>query len=95
MKSKETYDRFVKDNKHEMFKSPKDAQDILRRDMMKHAGIGGLHWGIKLGFFVTLYCSSTQTMNVIQNDITGTGHAACGFILGSLFRVVQGPRYSV
>lgn len=92
VKSKETYDRFVKDNKHEMFKSPKDAQNILRRDMMKHAGIGALHWGIKLGFFVTLYGASTQTMNVIQNDITGTGHAACGFILGSLFRVVQGPR---
>ena len=80
------------DNKHEMFKSPKDAQNVLRKDMMKHGGLGGLHWGFKLGFIVGSYCLSTQTMNVIQNDITGTGHAACGFMLGSLFRAAQGPR---
>ena len=51
-----------------------------------------MYWAFKLGFMVITYGTSTQTMNVIQNDITGTGHAACGFVLGSLFRVIQGPR---
>ena len=94
-KSMKTMEKFVIDNKHEMFKSPREAQNILRKDMMKHGAIGSLHWGAKMGFFVTSYALSTQTMNVIQNDITGTGHAACGFVLGSLFRVVQGPRYVI
>jgi len=91
-RGKETFDRFVVDNKHEMFKSPKDAQNILRKDMLKHAARGSMYWAFKLGFMVITYAASTQTMNVIQNDITGTGHAACGFVLGSLFRVIQGPR---
>ena len=51
-----------------------------------------MHWSLKLGCMVTAYSASTQTMNVIQNDITGTGHAACGFVLGPLFRIIQGPR---
>ena len=39
-RGKETFDRFVVENKHEMFKSPKDAQNILRKDMLKHAARG-------------------------------------------------------
>jgi len=90
--AKNTFDKFVVENKHEMFKSPRHAQDVLRKDMMKFAARNAMYWGFKLTFICTTYCVSTLTMNAVQNNITGHGHAACGFVLGSLFRVIQGPR---
>ena len=53
-RGKETFDRFVVENKHEMFKSPKDAQNILRKDMLKHAARGwDVHSGwLQQGFYI-------------------------------------------
>lgn len=90
--SRKTFDRFVVENKHEMFKDPREAQATLRREMYKHGVNGSIKWALKLGICTLFYTASTQHLNVIQNDITIHGHAACGFVLGSLYRIIHGPR---
>ena len=73
-------------NKHEMFKSPRAAQDILRRDMTRHGFNRGLVVGAKLGAAVFIYTLSTQTMNTVRNYVNPLDHAACGFTLGCIYR---------
>ena len=88
-RSFEVFNDFVVNNKHEMFKSPKAAQDILRRDMTKHGFNRGLIVGAKLGAVVFIYTLSTQTMNTVRNYVNPLDHAACGFTLGCLYRLAD------
>ena len=85
-RSFEVFNDFVVRNKHEMFKSPKAAQDILRKDMTKHGFNRGLVVGAKIGTAVFIYTLSTQTMNTVRNYVNPLDHAACGFTLGCLYR---------
>ena len=52
--------------------------------------VAGNH-ALKTGFFafalVGSYTLTTQTANAIQNDCSILGHGACGFLLGSLYRI--------
>ena len=91
-KSKETMERFVQDNKHEMFKSPREAQDILRRDMFKHGVQAGFRSMAKYGTMTFCFTFATQIMNLYMNDIRVSGHAACGFVLGGCYKVISGPK---
>ena len=83
-----THKRFVTENKHEMFASPRLAQRTLQDEIYKHGGKAFASGALKVGGVVFLYTLSSQAANVIQNDITGHGHALCGMALGSLFRYV-------
>ena len=91
-KSMKTMEKFVIDNKHEMFKSPREAQDILRKDMFLHGGINGLRLMAKYGIMTFCFTFATQVMNVYCNDIRVSGHAACGFVLGGCYKLISGPR---
>lgn len=86
------YRKFISDNKHEMFKSPRAAQDVLRKDMMKHASLSGVGLALKLSSMVLVYSLSTQTCNVMRDDINPLDHAACGAVLGSTFCLMRGPK---
>lgn len=90
--SKSVYAKFIEDNKHEMFASPKEAQNELRREMMKHCSGATIRLGAKMGIIVGSYTLATSLVNSYQNDITIHGHAACGFVLGSCYNLLQGPR---
>lgn len=92
LKSREVYFKFVEDNKHEMFKSPKDAQILLRRELFQHSSMAMLKTSTLLGAGVGVYTISTQTYNTYTNEVSLLGHLGLGFILGSLYRIGKGPR---
>ena len=91
-KSKDTMEKFVIDNKHEMFKSPREAQHILRKDMFLHGGIHAMRLLTKYGIMTFCFTFATQIMNLYCNDVTVSGHAACGFVLGGCYKLISGPK---
>ena len=91
-KAKEVLEKFKVDNKHEMFKSPREAQNTARRDMGLHGATAGLKAAVKYGFMAFCFTFTTQLMNIYCNDILISGHAACGFVLGGCYRLISGPK---
>ena len=92
MKAKEVLERFKVDNKHEMFKSPREAQYLARKEMGLHGAAAGLRAAARYGFMAFGFTFTTQVMNLYWNDIRISGHAACGFVLGSCYKFVSGPK---
>jgi hypothetical protein len=90
--SKKQFDHFVQVNKHEMFRSPSEAQSILRNDMMKAGCWGSLKLGFRLSSMVLAYTAATKSLDVMRNGINPLEHAATGVVLGSIWRWQGGPR---
>ena len=80
------YNHFVRENRYTMFKNPRAAQDICRKEMLKQGTNGGLRLSLKCTAIVGLYLWTTQSMNFIRNDINPLDHALCGGVLGGLYR---------
>ena len=95
MRAKDILEKFKVDNKHEMFQSPRAAQDLVRKDMGLHGTIAGLRAATKYGLMVFIFTFTTQLMNTYLNDIRISGHAACGFVLGGCYKIISGPKAMV
>ena len=80
------YNHFVRENRYTMFKNPRAAQDICRKEMLKQGTNGGLRLMLKVTGIVGFYLWTTQSMNFIRNDINPLDHALCGGVLGGLYR---------
>ncbi len=92
IESRQIFEKFVEENKHEMFRSPRDAQAALRNKMTLDSIKAGVRLGFKFCIVVSMYSACTQSCNVARNYINPLDHAAVGFILGAMYRAKAGPK---
>lgn len=90
--SREDFRNFLISNKHEMFKHPREAQEVLRTTMYKSITFGGIHYGWRLALLTFTFVATTQSLDVMRNAVQPLDHSAVGFIMGAIFRFQGGPK---
>lgn len=89
--------RFKEDNRHTLFRHPREAQVILQELMLYHMMKGAVKGGLKLGLLCTSYALATVSLDVALGSSSSAGpnplaHGAVGLAIGSLWKVPSGPR---
>lgn len=90
--SRKAYDDFMIENKHQMFRHPREAQMAVFERTQLAMFKGGGRLGIRAFIMTSMFMIGINTANVVRNDINPLDHAGVGFITGAIYRVLGGPR---
>jgi len=84
--------KFKDDNKHTMFRHPREAQKLAHEQGIFHFFRGGWRIGLRVGAFSWMYLAFAHSLSVAFNRVNPLDHTVSGFALGFLWRASTGPK---
>ncbi len=92
LRSRDARIRFMAENKHEMFRHPREAQAAMVDRMVLSFVRGGCSLGWRMGLLALFFTGAGLTLTVARNAVNPLDHAAAGAATGAVYRLGGGPR---
>ena len=86
----------MRDNKHEMFASPYEAQAAAQDRVFLATVRGGVRLGWRMALLTAVYLGVGQTLTVVRNRVNPLDYGVSGAVMGAAWKAPSlGPKGAV